>query len=360
MVVQKMKWEENVRRAAPYVPGEQPKSKNVIKLNTNECPYPPAPGIQRLAEQLDCDSLRLYPDTEAGKLADALCGYYGVSREQLFIGVGSDDVLAMAFQAFFNSDKPVLFPDVTYSFYDVWAELFRIPYERKALDADLRIRKEDYMEENGGIVIPNPNAPTGLFEPVETMEEIIAANPGSVVIVDEAYVDFGGESCLKLVEKHDNLLVVQTFSKSRAMAGMRIGFAMGNPKLIAYLKDVKFSFNSYTMNMPSIECGAEAVRDTEYFKDTVNKIIHTRERIKRELVQMGFRFPDSKANFIFAAHEKAAAKTLFEELKKRGIFVRFWDKPRISNYLRITIGTDKQMDILLQNLKEILAERKFL
>ena len=265
-----MKWEENVRKVEPYVPGEQPKSSDVIKLNTNECPYPPAPGVRKLAEEFDYGRLRLYPDTEAGKLADALCGYYGITPEQLFIGVGSDDVLALAFLTFFHSGKPVWFPDITYSFYDVWAQLYRIPFERKPLDGEFRIVKEDYFGENGGIVIPNPNAPTGVFEEVDVLEEIIAANPGSVVIVDEAYVDFGGESCRKLIGKYDNLLVVQTFSKSRAMAGLRIGFAMGNPKLIGYLKDVKFSFNSYTMNMPSIELGAEAVRDEEYFKHTVN------------------------------------------------------------------------------------------
>ncbi len=355
MVIDMMEWEKNVRKVEPYVPGEQPKSTKVIKLNTNECPYPPAPGVRRRAEEFDYDRLRLYPDTEAGELADALCGYYGISREQLFIGVGSDDVLAMAFQTFFNSEKPVLFPDITYSFYDVWAELFRIPYVRKPLDEKLRIVKEDYMTENGGIIIPNPNAPTGVFEEVGVMEEIIAANPGSVVIIDEAYVDFGGESCLGLIEKYDNLLVVQTFSKSRAMAGMRIGFAMGSPKLIACLKDVKFAFNSYTMNMPSIELGVEAVKDAEYFRNTVNKIMHTRERVKKELSELGFVFPDSQANFIFASHEKTAAKVIFEELKKRNIFVRFWDKPRIGNYLRITVGTDEQMDVLLENLKEIIA-----
>lgn len=349
-----MKWEENVRKVEPYVPGEQPKSSDVIKLNTNECPYPPAPGVRKLAEEFDYGRLRLYPDTEAGKLADALCGYYGITPEQLFIGVGSDDVLALAFLTFFHSGKPVWFPDITYSFYDVWAQLYRIPFERKPLDGEFRIVKEDYFGENGGIVIPNPNAPTGVFEEVDVLEEIIAANPGSVVIVDEAYVDFGGESCRKLIGKYDNLLVVQTFSKSRAMAGLRIGFAMGNPKLIGYLKDVKFSFNSYTMNMPSIELGAEAVRDEEYFKHTVNKIIQTRERVKKELAGLGFSFPDSKANFIFACHEKMAAKEIFVELKKRNIFVRFWDKPRIQNYLRITVGTGEQMDILLKNLKEIV------
>ena len=350
-----MNWEENVRKVTPYVPGEQPDDINVIKLNTNECPYPPAPGIKEKAESFEYGRLRLYPDTEAGKLADALCGYYGIAPEQLFIGVGSDDVLALAFLTFFHSGKPVWFPDITYSFYDVWAQLYRIPYERKPLDGQFNIVKEDYFGENGGIIIPNPNAPTGVFEEVGVLEEIIAANPGSVVIVDEAYVDFGGESCRKLIGKYDNLLVVQTFSKSRAMAGLRIGFAMGNPKLIGYLKDVKFSFNSYTMNMPSIELGAEAVRDEEYFKHTVNKIIQTRERVKKELAELGFTFPDSRANFIFASHEKMAAKEIFGELKKRNIFVRFWDKPRIRNYLRITVGTGEQMDILLKNLKEIVA-----
>lgn len=349
-----MKWEENVRKVEPYVPGEQPKSGNVIKLNTNECPYPPAPGVRERAAQFQFDKLRLYPDTTAEKLSDALCEYYGIKPEQLFIGVGSDDVLAMAFLTFFNSKKPILFPDITYSFYDVWAELYRIPYKCMPLDENFRIVKEDYMQENGGIIIPNPNAPTGVFEDVRVMEEIIAANPDSVVIIDEAYVDFGGESCLKLIEKYENLMVVQTFSKSRAMAGMRIGFAMGNKKLIDYLKDAKFSFNSYTMNMPSIELGVEAVKDVEYFSSTVGRIINTRERVKKELTQLGFTFPDSKSNFIFASHKQVAAKEIFEELKKRHIYVRFWDKPRISNHLRITIGTDEEMDILLENLKEIV------
>lgn len=349
-----MKWEENVRKVEPYIPGEQPKNKNVIKLNTNECPYPPAPGVRKKAEMFDFDRLRLYPDTSAEALSDALCEYYGIKPAQLFIGVGSDDVLAMAFLTFFNSEKPILFPDITYSFYDVWAELYRIPYERKALDENFRIVKEDYMGENGGIIIPNPNAPTGVFEDVSVMEEIIAANQESIVIIDEAYVDFGGESCLELIEKYDNLLVVQTFSKSRAMAGLRIGFAMGNPKLIGYLKDAKFSFNSYTMNMPSIELGAEAVKDAEYFKSTVGKIIVTRERVKQELKKLGFSFPDSKSNFIFASHDRLPAKMIFEQLKNRGIYVRFWDKPRINNYLRITIGTDEEMDTLLKNMQEIL------
>lgn len=351
-----MNWEKNIRKAEPYVPGEQPRDKDVIKLNTNECPYPPAPGVRRAAEQLDYDSLRLYPDTEAEALGNVLCEYYDVKPEQLFIGVGSDDVLAMSFLTFFHSDKPVIFPDITYSFYDVWAELYRIPYEVKPLDKAFHIVKEDYMTENGGIIIANPNAPTGVCEEIGVIEEIIAANQGSVVIIDEAYVDFGGESCRKLIDKYDNLMVVQTFSKSRAMAGLRIGFAMGNPKLIHYLKTAKFSFNSYTMNLPSIELGAEAVRDTDYFKATVKKIIDTREWVKRELTELGFVFPDSKGNFIFAAHREIAAMTIFEELKKRRIYVRYWNKQRINNYLRITIGTDGEMKTLIQNLRNIIAD----
>lgn len=346
-----MKWEENVRRVEPYVPGEQPKQANIIKLNTNECPYPPAPGVREKLRQIDTDSFRLYPDTSIGELAGELCAYYGVLPEQLYIGVGSDDVLAMAFLTFFCSDKPILFPDITYSFYDVWAELYRIPYELQPLDDEFFIRKEDYFKPNGGIIIPNPNAPTGVFEEVSTMEEIIEANRDSVVIIDEAYIDFGGESCLKLIDKYDNLLVVQTFSKSRAMAGMRIGFAMGNPKLISYLQNAKFSFNSYTMNTPAILLGAEAVRDKAYFKETTEKIINTRESIKLRLKELGFSFPDSKANFILASHERIPAKEIFNDLKEKDIFVRYWDKPRIGNYLRISIGTPEEMDILMENLK---------
>ena len=234
--------------------------------------------------------------------------------------------------------------------------MYRIPYEQKKLDEDFRIVKEDYMAENGGIIIPNPNAPTGILERTETIEEIVAGNPGSIVIIDEAYVDLGGESCRKLIDKYENLLVVQTFSKSRAMAGLRIGFAMGGEKLIRYLKDVKFSFNSYTMNMLSVELGTEAVRDEEYFRGTVRKIIATRERVKKELTDMGFTFPDSKGNFIFASHRDIPAKRIFEELKRQGVYVRYWEKPRIDNYLRITIGTDEEMDIFIRHLRSIMKK----
>lgn len=351
-----MQWEDNVRRVVPYVAGEQPNRPNMIKLNTNECPYPPAPGVEKLAENLDCSALRLYPDSKTTPLVDALAEYYHVKPEQVFVGVGSDDVLSMAFMTFFNSGRPILFPDVTYSFYDVWAELYRIPYKTCALDENWHICPEDYRQPNGGIIFPNPNAPTGVFESLEVVEEIIAANRDVVVIVDEAYVDFGGQSALPLLEKYDNLLVVQTFSKSRAMAGLRIGFCIGNEKLISYLNDVKFSFNSYTMNLPAQVLGVEAVRDDAYFKETTAKIIATRERVKRELKELGFDFPDSRANFIFASHERVPAEELFQALREADIYVRYWNKPRINNSLRITVGTDEQMDCLTDFLRNYLRK----
>lgn len=349
-----MSWENNVRKVVPYVAGEQPKEQNVIKLNTNECPYPPAPGVEKVLHGFDYDILRKYPDQDVADLRNILARRYQVDEEQVFVGVGSDDVLAMAFLTYFNSDKPILFPDVTYSFYDVWADLYRIPYETMPLDENFCIKKEDYMRENGGIIIANPNAPTGLMASVEMLEEIIQANPDSVVIIDEAYVDFGGESCLPLVDKYENLLVVQTFSKSRAMAGMRIGFAIGSKKLIGYLNDAKFSFNSYTMNATSIMAGVASVEDETYFQETVAKVIATRERTKEELSKLGFTFPDSKTNFIFASHETIPAKELFEALRANEIYVRHWNKPRISNYLRISIGTDEEMNKLIAFLKQYI------
>lgn len=350
-----MSWEDNVRKAVPYVAGEQPQKPGMIKLNTNECPYPPAPGVERLLRQMDYEAFRLYPDPDTKVLAEALAEYYHVKIEQVFVGVGSDDVLSMAFMTFFGSGKPILFPDVTYSFYDVWANLHGIPYRTCPLDQDWHIRPEDYSRQNGGVIFPNPNAPTGLVESLETVEEILQANRDVVVIVDEAYVDFGGMSALPLVEKYDNLLVVQTFSKSRAMAGLRIGFCIGSEKLIRYLNDVKFSFNSYTMNLPAQILGAEAVRDEAYFRETVGKIVATRERVKAALRELGFSFPDSKANFIFASHEAVPARQIFQALREADIYVRYWNKPRISESLRITIGTDQQMDRLLEFLKGYLA-----
>lgn len=349
------KWENNVRKVVPYTPGEQPKDSEIIKLNTNENPYPPSPRVKAVMDGFDNAKMRLYPDTNSTVLLEALAKKYNVTPSQIFVGVGSDDVISMAFLTFFNSDKPVLFPDVTYSFYDVWADVYRIPYKTKELDDNFRIRPDDYKCENGGIIFPNPNAPTGVFESLDTIEEIIKANPDSIVIIDEAYIDFGGESCIPLVEKYDNLLVVQTFSKSRSMAGMRIGFAIGNEKLIKFMNDVKFSINSYTMNPLSQLCGAEAIYDDEYFVKTKNEIIRTREYSKRKLTELGFTYPDSMSNFIFASHADVDAGVIFDELKKRKIFVRYWNKPRISNYLRITVGTMEEMDKLFGALKEILS-----
>lgn len=348
-------WEQNVRKVVPYVPGEQPKDTDVIKLNTNENPYPPAREVRRILDDFNEADMRLYPDPDAEVLVTALAEYYGLKKTQVFVGVGSDDVIAMAYMTFFNSDKPVLFPDITYSFYDVWAEVYGVPYKTVPLTGDFRIRAEDYTCENGGVIFPNPNAPTGVLESLDTVEAIVKANPDSVVIVDEAYIDFGGESCLPLINKYDNLLVVQTFSKSRSMAGMRIGFAMGSEKLIKYMNDVKFSVNSYTMNRVTQLCGAAAVRDREYFTETVSRIIATRERTKKELLAMGFVFPDSRSNFIFAKPPVKKAGEVFAELKKRRIFVRWWDKPVIRDYLRISIGTDAEMDRFFEALREVLA-----
>jgi histidinol-phosphate aminotransferase len=352
-----MGFKDNLRKIAPYIPGEQPKDvSKVIKLNTNENPYPASPGAEEIACNLRDDKMRLYPPTDAGKLSRAIAKYYGVPEKNTFVGVGSDDVLATAFIACFNSDKPILFPDVTYSFYDVWAELYKIPYKTVPLDDDFKIVKEDYLQENGGIVIANPNAPTSVNLPLEDVEFIIKNNPDSVVIVDEAYVDFGGESAIPLLKKYDNLMVVQTFSKSRSMAGMRIGYAFASDAIIQAMNDVKFSINSYTMNYPAVEMGVAAIDDEEYYKATIAKIVKTREKAKEELKKLGFKVLDSKTNFLFISHERVKALKLFADLKNRGIFVRHWDKPRIGNFLRVTVGTDAQMKKLYEALDEILAE----
>lgn len=348
-------WEKNIRRVVPYTPGEQPNQPDMIKLNTNENPYPPAPGVERVLHEMDTDSLRLYPDPTAGVLVRAIADAYHLKENQVFVGVGSDDVLAMSFLTFFNGKKPILFPDITYSFYDVWAELFRIPYERPALDERFHIRKEDYFRENGGVIFPNPNAPTGVELPLGDIEEIIGQNQDSIVIVDEAYVDFGAVSALPLIEKYDNLLVVQTFSKSRSLAGMRIGCAFGNPMLIKYLNDVKYSFNSYTMDRTALAAGVEAVKDEAYFRETCRKIVETREWTKTELKKLGFSFEDSKANFIFAAHETCPAEELFRALREQHIYVRYFPKGRTSNHLRITIGTREEMEVFLSYVKKYLS-----
>ena len=338
-------YEKNIRKVEPYVPGEQPQRK-VIKLNTNENPYPPAPGVTKALQEMNTYRLRLYPDPTASSLVEELAKFYHVKPDQVFVGVGSDDVLSMCFLTFFNSEKPVFFPDITYSFYKVWADLYRIPYECQKLDEKFHLVKEDYFKENGGVIFPNPNAPTGIYEDLDVVEEIVAKNQDVIVIIDEAYVDFAGRSAIELIDKYDNLIVVQTFSKARSMAGMRIGYAISNPILIQYLNDAKYSFNSYTMNQTSLICGVEAVKDKTYFEEGLRKIIETREWAKTELKNLGFQCLDSKSNFIFAMHPDYDAKELFEALKKNDIYVRFWGSERIEQYMRITVGTREEMETL--------------
>jgi histidinol-phosphate aminotransferase len=347
-------WENNVRKVIPYTPGEQPKGGHIIKLNTNENPYPPAPGAAKAIKDIDTDTLRLYPDPTCSDLVDAIADYYGLDNRQVFVGVGSDDVIAMIFMTFFNSDKPILFPDITYSFYDVWADMLKVPYETRALDENFCIRTEDYMGNCGGIIFPNPNAPTGILMGLSDVEKIVSANRDVIVVVDEAYIDFGGTSALPLIDRYDNLIIVQTFSKSRSLAGMRIGYAMADPKIIKYLNDVKYSFNSYTLNRTALLAGTKAIEDREYFNETTKKIIDTREWTKKELKRLGFSFGDSMSNFIFASHKKVPAKEIFEALRKNNIYVRYFAKERIDNYLRITIGTPEEMKALVTFLDSYL------
>lgn len=350
-------WESNIRRVTPYVPGEQPKDKSIIKLNTNENPYPPAPGVEKVIKNMDTDSLRLYPDPSIGLLVEELSKFYQVDKDQVFVGVGSDDVLAMAFLTFFNSNKPVLFPDITYSFYPVWCELYRIPYETQSLDKEFRIVKEDYYKDNGGIVIANPNAPTSIYEELSTIDDIVSHNLKSIVIIDEAYIDFAKESALSLIDRYENLLIVQTFSKSRSMAGMRIGYAIGSKKLIKALNDVKYSFNSYTLNQTAILAGVEGVKDKNYFNNKIQEIIDLRKYSETALRRLGFSCTESSTNFLFVTHESIPAKELYELLKENKIYVRYFDLPRIHNYLRITIGTKQEMDKLFEFLEIYINDR---
>lgn len=349
-----MSFEDKIRKVVPYTPGEQTKDTSIIKINTNECPYPPAPGVEKALRELDIDRLRLYPEPACDTLINALAEYYGLEKNQIFVGVGSDDVLSMAFLTFFNSDKKILFPDITYSFYDVWADVYRIPYEQIPLDDNFHIVKEDYYKDNGGVIFPNPNAPTGVYEGLDMIEDVIKHNQDSVVIIDEAYIDFGGKSALELINKYDNLLVIQTYSKSRALAGLRVGMAFGNAKLIKYMSDVKFSVNSYTMNTPSLVAGAAAIKDEAYFKETVQKIINTREWMKKELKELGFEFQDSMSNFVFATHPKYKATELQQYLRDNKILVRHFSAKRIDNYLRISVGTDDQAKKLIETLRNYI------
>lgn len=348
-------WKDNLRKIDPYVPGEQPNLEGMIKLNTNENPYPPSPAVEKAMKEFDLDTLRLYPDPNSELLINVIAKRYEVEKDQVFVGVGSDDVLAIAFMTFFNSSKPILFPDITYSFYDVWAELFGIPYERPALDEGFNIKAEDYYRENGGVVIANPNAPTGIKQSEEMLRDIIEHNKDVVVIIDEAYVDFSGESALKLTKEYDNVLIVQTYSKSRSLAGMRIGYAMGNQELIKAMNDVRFSYNSYPMTRLSVALGVAAIEDEAYFQKTKQMIIDTREWTKKKLTELGFTFGDSMTNFIFVTHKSVDANEIFAKLREKKIFVRHFSTPRIDNYLRISIGTQKEMERLIEELSVIVG-----
>ena len=322
---------DKLRRIDPYVPGEQPKTANVIKLNANENPYPPAPGVTEVLRTFDAAKLAVYPDANAKALKTAL-----------------------AFQSFFCSGEPILYPDITYSFYPVWCDLLRIPYETVPLDENFCINLRDYDKPNGGVILPNPNAPTGRALSLAEIEDLLQHNADCVVIIDEAYVDFGAESAISLIEKYENLLVVQTSSKSRSLAGMRIGYAFGSETLISTLEAVKNSYNSYTMDSLALAVGEASIRDEAYFRETCRKVAATRDRAADELRALGFEVTPSLANFLFATHPKKAASEIFSALREKGIFIRYFKLPRIDNHLRITVGTDEQMDALIAALKQIL------
>lgn len=347
-------WTKNLRNIEPYVPGEQSKDKDIVKINANENPYPPSPKAIEVLKSFDTNKLRFYPSANSTKLKEAIAKYYKVDVSNVFVGNGSDDVLAVAFQSFFNSDKPIAYPDLTYSFYPVWCSLFGIEYKNYPVGDDFRINPEDYREENGGVVIPNPNAPTSLGEGLDFVKKILDYNQDSVVIIDEAYVDFGGTSSVPLINKYENLLVTGTFSKSRSLAGLRIGFAIGSKALIDVMEAVKNSYNSYTVDSLSIEMGAASIEDDEYFKSTCKKVIETRERVTLELEKLGFDVLDSQTNFIFATHNEHNMKSFFEYLKTQKVFIRYFSLPRIENYVRITIGTNEEMDIFLKKTKEFI------
>ena len=347
-------WTKNLRNIEPYVPGEQSKDKDIVKINANENPYPPSPKAAEVLKSFDTNKLRFYPSANSTKLKEAIAKYYKVDVSNVFVGNGSDDVLAVAFQSFFNSEKPIVYPDLTYSFYPVWCSLFGIKYKNYPVGDDFRINPEDYKEKNGGVVIPNPNAPTSLGEGLDFVEKILNYNQDSVVIIDEAYVDFGGTSSIPLIDEYENLLVTGTFSKSRSLAGLRIGFAIGSKALIDVMEAVKNSYNSYTVDSLSIEMGAASIEDDEYLKSTCKKVIKTRERVTLELKKLGFDVLDSQTNFIFATHNKHNMKSLFEYLKTQKVFIRYFSLPRIENYVRITIGTNEEMDIFLEKTKEFI------
>nr|WP_298135670.1 histidinol-phosphate transaminase [uncultured Pseudomonas sp.] len=346
-------WSPFVKDLVPYVPGEQPKLAKLVKLNTNENPYGPSPkALAAMQAELN-DNLRLYPDPNGERLKQAVADYYGVQPAQVFVGNGSDEVLAHAFHGLFQHDKPLLFPDISYSFYPVYCGLYGIACEQIALDEQFQIRVEDYARPNGGIVFPNPNAPTGCVLALDAIERLLAANPDSVVLVDEAYIDFGGQSAIALVDRYPNLLVSQTLSKSRSLAGLRVGFAVGHPDLIEALERIKNSFNSYPLDRLAIAGAAAAFEDRAYFEQTCRQVIDSREAVVAGLQALGFEVLPSAANFVFARHPHKDAATLAAGLREQGVIVRHFKQARIDQFLRISIGAPEQNQALLDALQDL-------
>ncbi|MBZ0126240.1 MAG: histidinol-phosphate transaminase [Rhodocyclaceae bacterium] len=347
-------WSAVVSKLTPYVPGEQPKLPNLVKLNTNENPYGPSPKVLESLRAEIGDSLRLYPDPNADRVKEAVAAYFAVTPKQVFVGNGSDEVLAHVFLGLLKHDHPVLFPDITYSFYPVYCGLYDVAFETVPLTDAFEIRAEDYARPNGGIVFPNPNAPTGRALALDDIEQMLAANPDSVVVVDEAYVDFGAETAVPLVAKYPNLLVVQTLSKSRSLAGLRVGFAVGHEDLIEALERVKNSFNSYPLDRLAIAGAVAAMEDRDHFEQTRQAVIKSREKLVKELAALGLDVLPSAANFVFARHPQRDAGELAAALRARSIIVRHFRQPRIEQFLRITVGTDAQCQALTSALREIL------
>ncbi|PVZ40742.1 histidinol-phosphate transaminase [Pseudomonas sp. CC120222-01a] len=344
-------WSPFVKALVPYVPGEQPKLARLVKLNTNENPYGPSPkALEAMRGELN-DNLRLYPDPNSDRLKQAVAEYYGVTTAQVFVGNGSDEVLAHIFHGLFQHDRgPLLFPDVSYSFYPVYCGLYGIPFEQVALDEQFQIRISDYAKPNAGIIFPNPNAPTGCLLPLQAIEQLLQSNRDSVVVVDEAYIDFGGETAISLVDRYDNLLVTQTLSKSRSLAGLRVGLAVGHPDLIEALERIKNSFNSYPLDRMAIVGAAAAFEDQAYFEETCRKVIDSRETLVEQLVAKGFEVLPSAANFIFARHPQQDAAQLAARLREQGVIVRHFKQERIAQFLRITIGTPDMNQALVDAL----------
>lgn len=349
-------WSEITKNIEPYVCGEQPKDKKYIKLNTNENPYPPSPKVLEAIKNAANGDLRLYPDPNCDNLREVIAQYYNLNKEQIFIGNGSDEVLAFSFLAFFNSGETIIFPDISYSFYPVYADLYNINYKLAKLDEEFSIPVSELMTDNGGVVIPNPNAPTGKYLDVDLIKKILDYNSDKVVIIDEAYIDFGGTSVVGLIKDYPNLLVIQTLSKSRSLAGIRLGFALGQEELIEGLNRIKNSFNSYTIDRVAAIAGTEAIKDEGYFKECVCKIINSREKVTEKLIRLGFNVIPSKANFIFATHSIYPANELFTRLREKSVLVRYFNKDRINNYLRITIGSEEEMDLFVEKVEEIIKE----